>query len=505
MVKSDQTSERVSSKNRRRFLQKAGAAGVTLIGTSLAGCSGGGGNGDGGGTAGDSGGSSSGVLDASEPADKINWISQDYASSQAIKDLIPEFEEETGITVETTFLPFNNYQEKFTQDLRSGAGQYDVAHSDPYQIASTYYPNLQPLGPLANDPEIKDIPNGLDDFQDVHVVGAGRFGSDQELYTLPFDCPTLMLVYRKDIIDQYKDQAESDLGFPFEPGKERTYEEYKQMGEWMNENVDEVEAGIGHQAAQHDALQCDFHQYFWANGGTSFEWDGGSYSGTLENLRNHPASENVTPSYSTNTDLATSYKEIIEVAHPGSTSWDWNDLNSAFANGEVAMCPQWTVFNPVLQNPDNSEVAGKIEWSLAPSGSERSGNLWGGTGLGINGAISDSRKLAAWKFITWATSPDVQRRAVMNGGGAPTRASVYEMDEIVAEREKPGTESQTPTIVPPVLEAWKPENTLQRPHLAGWPELNNAVYSNVNSALTGGQSMSDALSAVDEDWSGTLS
>jgi len=499
MVGDDHVSQSSMRDTRRQFIHKAGVAGAAVASISLAGCSGGG---DGGGST--SGDGSSGALDATEPADSITWISQNYASSQAVRDLIPEFKEQTGITVETTFLPFNNYQEKFTQDLRSGAGEYDVAHADPYQIASTHYPNLQRLDVLADDPEIKDVPNGLDDFQDVHIAGASRFGQDGGLFTMPFDCPTLMFVYRDDIINQYKDKAESDLGFPFEPSKERTYEEYKQMGQWINENIDEVTAGIGHQAAQHDALQCDFHQYFWANGGSSFAWDGGSYQGRVDDLLNQPAGDSVGPDYSNDEDIAQSYQEIIEVAHDGSTSWNWNDLNAAFANGEIAMMPQWNVFNPGLENPDESEVTGKISWTLAPSGSERSVNLWGGSGLGINGAISDERKLAAWEFVTWATSPEVQRRAVLNGGGSPTRTSVYETDEIQTEREKPGAESQTPTIVPPVLEAWQTENSGQRPHLSGWPELNSAVYSNMNSALTGGQSIVDALQSIDQEWGSIL-
>ena len=94
--------------------------------------------------------------------------------------------------------------------------------------------------------------------------------------------------------------------------------------------------------------------------------------------------------------------------------------------------------------------------------------------------------------------------AVLNGGGSPTRASVYENDTIKEERQKPGNESKVPTIVPPVLEAWKPENSAQRPHLSGWPELNDAVYSNINDYLTGGQSVSAALENMDSNWSNVL-
>ena len=279
---------------------RALGAGALTMSATLAGCSGDGGDGsDGGG----SDGGTTGLADV-EPADTINWISQKYGTSLAIQELIPEFEEETGITVETTFLPYTNYTEKIGNDLGSQSGQFDCFHSDPYAVSSTYWPEMVDLQALDEDPDVTDIPNGWKDFQFVHRVAAGTFGPDQKRVGLPVDCPTLMLAYRKDIFEKYKDQAESDLGFAFEPGIDRSWDEYKQMGEWMNENVDEVTAGIGHQAAQHDAGQNDFHLYYWSQGGTSFgpwEANGNSYDGyqgKVEHLNNLAPRDDLDPNYS---------------------------------------------------------------------------------------------------------------------------------------------------------------------------------------------------------------
>src|SRR5215217_5294644 len=43
-------------------------------------------------------------------------------------------------------------------------------------------------------------------------------------------------------------------------------------------------------------------------------------------------------------EAAKLYKKLIEIAHPGSTSWDWNDLGEAFGAEECAMCPEWHEF-----------------------------------------------------------------------------------------------------------------------------------------------------------------
>nr|WP_279528536.1 extracellular solute-binding protein [Halospeciosus flavus] len=280
---------------RRGFLAATGAAGVA----SIAGCSSGGGGGE----------TTTPPKDV-EPASEINFISESTPPSVAIKGIVDEFQKQTGITVNMTLVPFNNYSEKIASDLTSKSGNYQAFYVDPYVVGAKYYPYIQSLDPFINSDDWADVPKGVNDFIDSHLDACGRYG-DGRLRAFPYDCPTMMWVYRDDIINKYKEQAEKDLGFPFEPGPERTWQEYFEMAKWMNENVDEVPYGTGHQAKQHDSLQCDFHNVFWAHGAEDFTGYNGKPGDEV------PKSDKITPTFAeTGVGAAEFYKNLIDIAHP---------------------------------------------------------------------------------------------------------------------------------------------------------------------------------------------
>ncbi|WP_254546908.1 extracellular solute-binding protein [Halomarina pelagica] len=468
--------------DRRDFLRASGAAGIA----GLAGCAGGNGG----------GGTATAPKDV-EPAKKINFISESTPPSVAIKQTTDQFKEETGIEVNMTLVPFNNYSEKVASDLNSKSGNYHSFYVDPYVVGAKYYPHLQPLDVYAESDDYVDVPKGVGDFIQSHVDACGRYG-DGNIRAFPYDCPTMMWVYRDDIVQKYKSQAESDLGFPFEPGKERTWEEYFQMAKWINENVDEVPYGTGHQAKQHDSLQCDFHNVFWAHGAEDIE----GYNG----MPSDKVKEGAKPQFSAEKGIqaAKFYDKLVDIAHPGSTTWTWSGVGQAFAQGKIAMAPEWHEFNAMFANPDESSVAENVGWSLLPQADKRSSNIYGGSGIGINKYASAAEKKAAWKFIVWATSPETQLKILKRTGGTPTRTSVYQMEEVKQAASKPTEKSNYPNVVPDVQQAWKAENVGLRPHIPQWPELDKILYTEVSKMVNGDTSPTKAMEAIDSGWSQTM-
>ncbi|RBI64466.1 sugar ABC transporter substrate-binding protein [halophilic archaeon] len=474
--------------NRRTFVRASGAAGVAGV-TGMAGCLGGLGGGG--------GGDSTAAPKDVEPAKKINFISESTPPSVAIKQITDEFKKETGIQVEMTLVPFNNYSEKVASDLNSQSGNYQAFYVDPYVVGSKYYPDIQALDPYIKSDDYEDVPKGTEDFIQSHVDACGRYG-DGKLRAFPYDCPTMMWAYRKDIFQKYRKQAEKDLGFPFEPGKERTWEQYYQMAKWMNDNVDEVPYGTGHQAKQHDSLQCDFHNVFWAYGAEDMEGFSGRPGDEIK--------DDAKPQFSAKKGVkaAKFYDKLLKVAHPGSTTWTWSGVGQAFAQGKIAMTPEWHEFNSMFADPDQSKVSDSVGWALLPQADARSANIYGGSGIGINKHASDAEKKAAWQFLVWATKPKTQLKILKRTGGTPTRTSVYNMDEVKNASKKSTSESQYPNVVPPTQEAWKKQNVGLRPHLAQWPELDKILYTQVSKMVNGNKSPKKTMKAIDSGWSRTL-
>ena len=114
---SDSGSRAGSTADRRRFLRTVGGAAATV--SLTAGCLGGGESGNGSGT----GGGSSGTA---KPAKEITVIQKEVPDTAIIEELLPRFEEETGIAVNFETFTYSAVQEKTFTQLRSGTSDFDV-------------------------------------------------------------------------------------------------------------------------------------------------------------------------------------------------------------------------------------------------------------------------------------------------------------------------------------------------------------------------------------------
>ena len=236
---------------------------------------------------------------------------------------------------------------------------------------------------------------------------------------------------------------------------------------------------------------CDFSNVLLASGGDYFEnpdyatWGtatpGGATLDTPEALK-----------------AAALYKSILDQAAPGSLSWDWNGLAEAFSAGSIAMAPEWHEYASVFEDETLSTVAGKVKWTLLPKGPAGSKNLWGGTGLAVNSYSAPDQQRAAWMYITWATSPEVQKRLLLEGS-TPTRTSVFE-DPEVQQWIEAGNDPLV-NMLPLVLDAWKPENIgLAQGKITTWIQVDQAIFTHLSKMLTGSvtpeQAMADAIAEI---------
>ncbi len=124
-----------------------------------------------------------------------------------------------------------------------------------------------------------------------------------------------------------------------------------------------------------------------------------------------------------------------------------------------------------------------------PRGPAGTANHFGGTGIGISGAATEREQKAAWLFLVWATSPEVQLMGMKSeaGGGTPTRASVYQLQQAQQAMRRP---SELPNLLtyPAVSTAWQPDHIGLRPKIPAWNECDTAIYTELSKMLVAGQS-----------------
>jgi multiple sugar transport system substrate-binding protein len=407
----------------------------------------------------------------------INFISENTSPSAAIAANLAPFEQLTGITVKVQQMELDKVVEKCKLDFSSGTAQNHVIYADPYQILAPMADGLADLRPLLDSGNYPPVDKGLADFIDTQLQATGSFIDDKKLFALPYDAPTMILHYRKDLFEKYGPRAKADLGFDPTPSDSMTWQQYLAVAKWFNENARaDVAYGIGAQAKQHDALQCDFSNVLWSFGGDYFE------KGQSLGLRGSEEPGAVTVGSPAGVAAATFYRDLLKVAHPSSTTWDWTGLADAFVAGEIAMCPNWHEFAA----GEEKAFPGKVGYALLPKGPARRAHIFGGTGIGINANAKGNELGAAWLFVNWATSPQTQLMSLGSkvGGGTPTRTSVYQLPEVKAEESKSPSKFPNIRTAETVLKAWQPENIGLRPKVAQWVELDTIIFTELSKMLT---------------------
>ena len=131
---------------------------------------------------------------------------------------------------------------------------------------------------------------------------------------------------------------------------------------------------------------------------------------------------------------------------------------------------------------------GKIGYSILPYGDEKSANLYGGSGIGINKFATEEEKQASWLFIVWATSKEMQLKVLKHpeGGSLPTRKSAYEDKEVIEyleNTEEKIENNKIPGHIKAVLEAWKEENIYLRPKTSNFYEVEQILIKNLHEMI----------------------
>ncbi len=430
----------------------------------------------------------------------INFVSEDTPPTAAIVNHLKEFEDLTGIKVNLTTTSLSEVGTKVLLDFSAAAGDIHVIYADPFIMLAPLYGHFLDLRKFINDPTMPPVPNGIEDFDKMNLEVSGYMIDKEKLLAIPYDAPTMLMTYRTDIFENetYKKMFMDEKKYDWTPGPNITWEQYAEIAEWINQKIadgtiTEAKYAVGSQAKQYDSLMCDFSNVLLAYGGNYFAnpdfatWGTSTPGGaTLDTPQAIQA--------------ATIYQRILKQADPGSLSWDWNGVAEAMAAGDLAMSTQWHEYASMFQDPTKSKVVNKVKWALNPSGPAGSKNIWGGTGLAINGYASEENQRASWLFILWATSPDIQKELLLEGA-TPTRTSVYNDPEVkqwIADKKTPLMD----TLVV-LKQAWEPDHIgLSQGKVVTWIQVDEAIFTNLSQMLTGSktpeQAMKDATKQINK-------
>jgi len=364
----------------------------------------------------------------------------------AFRVLIPQFEEETGIKVTLDELGYVDLYQKLTADFVGETGNYDLMTVD-IVWSGEYAANGYTL-PLDEFMERDKEELMLDDIMPV----AWTLGEwEGQHWAYPLAGYANVLNYRKDVLEE--------AGIEPPQTQQELLEASQQLTDAENDFY-----GIALLGAKGPAVAQDYMAWVQQHDGTILDENGNPALNTAENV-----------------EILEFFGELFEYAPPGATDYWWDQRETAFRSGNVAMMEGWSIARAGYEDPDISSVVGKVDVTLAPVSEGMEPKYgFGGWGIGIN-ADTDNPE-AAWEFIKWITSPEVQKEWIRNDG-APIRRSTLEDPELVEEYP----------WFPVLLESFENGDGDYRPRIPEYSIIQDALGTAVNSYLVGEMSAQEAL------------
>lgn len=411
-----------------------------------------------------------GVL-ATAPAHAAATINVLMVGNPQMKDLQTltdaNFTASSGIKVNYTVLPENELRDKVTQDVASGAGQYDVVTLGMYDIA-----NWGGTGKVKALDSLVAADSAWNKADVFPAMIKGLSGKDGKLYAAPFYGESSMLMYRKDLAKA------AGVTIPLHP----TWQQVEAAAAKMNDPKKGI-AGIclrglpgwGEQFAPLTTVVNTF-------GGTWFTKD-------------WKAQVNAKPFV----DAVSFYVNLLKkYGEKGATQAGFTECDNAMAQGKAAMWYDATSATGSIEKPGFSNYVGKFGYSYAPTvKTKASGWLWAWA-FAIEG--SSKQEEAAWKFISWATSKQYEElvgaklgwTAVPDGKRASTYANAnYKKATAAYYSVVLGSLKAADPLNPGVQP--RPTSGIQFVAVPEFADLGTAVSQEVAKAITGGQSVKAAL------------
>ncbi len=343
--------------------------------------------------------------------------------------------------------------EKSVIDMKSGLGTYDVILIDDPNITQ-----FQKVGWLAN---LSDLYKKTGSSVDSGFIGSalklGRFPytDNSPLFALPFAGNVELFAYRTDLFAKYNLEAPE------------TWDQVMTAVKTINDNEADVN-GVVFRGSKGNPIVTGFLPIFWSFGAKILDADG-----------------NVTVNSPEALNALNYFLELAQYAPEGVSMYQSAQVKDAIYSGKAAVVTEvWPGWIDKLEDPNESAVVGKVKVIKHPGQVEKSSPMIGVWMIAIPEASKN--KDAAFDFINFATSKDVQDEMAMQFGNPPTIASVYESSALT--KKYPWYPAQLDAL----------NNGVARTRTTKWKEIEDQMGTALQFALIGEMTAEEALASAEK-------
>jgi multiple sugar transport system substrate-binding protein len=393
----------------------------------------------------------------------------------AVQHRDADFSSATGITDSYNLLPYQSQlaavqlmasTQSPTYDLFSvdnqNLGAFNKHVVSPYDLA-TRYPDL--TYPGLDYPDFDPILWENVATYPPAVSGGPGGNSSSNVFLLPFDTPTMILFYRKDIY------AKLGLVPP------TTWDDYFENVKTVK-NSSLIGFASATEATANISVVYEFMNHLSSFGGKFWEVDGNKLVPAINSDAAVAALEN--------------FVRFQPYADPGSAFYTWTDVFTSLAKGLSATGILWHDYAGWLSDPSRTLYPGQFGYAQVPAGPQGSFSTYGGAGVGVSKYSRNPD--AAWLWMQWATAKGTAEALLLDTYHIlPTRQSVLSVPEIQTTLQQGAYGA---TLLAQQLYA--SNKVVPLIGFPAWFQVLDVISAHLHSAWSGLESPAQALSAAQQ-------
>jgi ABC-type glycerol-3-phosphate transport system substrate-binding protein len=388
-------------------------------------------------------------------AQNIRVLTTGEPYSNAMKAASEVFTERTGITVEFDQFPYDQAYNKMVLAGSSGSDEYDLMTPDciwlPILMKNGWVQSLEPLDAAAE--EKIDWEGFVPGAVEAYDMWEG------ERHAAPIDFFIEVLAYLPE-----KFQEAGLKGPP------KTWDEFRQYAEQLND-PDNGFYGVITMPGEQDAGYSDWTVRLVGKqmppNSNQFVWN-----------------KEFEPVLNWNDNGKRALDEWLAIkpfTPPNSNEMGYAESVNAFSQGNGAMFLNWYMVFSDVENPESSEVAGKVAYALPPRtpGDGPKHDYLGGFQIAINSQSKNPK--AAHRFIAFLSSDEGQELMLENGAPGAYKAAVYQDEKWLKRYPFLAPVNEAEVLVPLTSD------------LAEYVEMQRIVYDQLFAAWVGDISSEEAM------------
>jgi multiple sugar transport system substrate-binding protein len=392
----------------------------------------------------------------------IRVLSMEQAgpTTEEMNSIVGEFNQANpNVKVEIEYVSYDALHDKITTAMASSPPAYDV-----FLVDDIWYAEFADKGYIwdASDKISSDTKGKIFDAAwDITTVGG-------KVYGMPWLLDEKYFYYNEKLLQE--------AGFSAPP---TTWEEMLEQARAIKDKGI-AEYPIVWSWGQYEAAICDWVTLLYGNGGALVDGEGNPTFNDEKGVQT----------------LAWMLETIdAGISNPASVSYTEEDVRNVFSQGKAVFALNWVyMYDLVNFNTEESQVTGQIKMALMPAfagSGVKSSTIDGSMGFSV--AAQSPSKEAAWKYVEFLTSEDVQNR--YSAHLLPLWKNSFEGE--AAQKLISYSDSNATTV--PMFKEQFPYSHV-RPKVPFYPEASKALQLALQEALTKQKSPQQALDDAAAKW-----